>query len=335
MSTATPIRFQVLALSGGGFRGAYTARFLADIEEELGGRRIANCFDLIAGTSIGGILALALALEIPANEMVDLFDKHGEEIFRKRVSLLKILKSPYSPKPLQRLLEADGLFGQRLLGACKHPVIVPSINYTKGEPVLFKTPHHTTLKRDHKHRLVDISLATSAAPSYFPRHRFDNSQYVDGGLYANAPGLLALHEAEHFLGADPHQVWLMSIGTMSSKFTVNPKQGSRGGAMDWGHNRPHKMPERLFGLAISVQETLSRKMLEHELGERYLHIDDIPTNDAAKVLALDAADKYAKEALFGTAAERSKDCIGKSTFQAFLAHSPAKPVFFYGENANV
>ena len=86
MPASTPVatggRFQVLALSGGGFRGLYTAQVLADLETEIGGP-IARHFDLISGTSVGGILALAVAMEIPARKIVELFVKHGEEIFKK------------------------------------------------------------------------------------------------------------------------------------------------------------------------------------------------------------------------------------------------------------
>ncbi|WP_457825796.1 patatin-like phospholipase family protein, partial [Staphylococcus aureus] len=72
--------------------------------------------------------------------------------------------------------------------------MIPAINYSSGLPQIFKTAHHKDFKRDHTFRLVDIALATSAAPGYFPRHCFNNNQYVDGGLYANAPGMLAVHE---------------------------------------------------------------------------------------------------------------------------------------------
>ena len=88
-------RFQILALSGGGFRGLYTAKIHADLEEEIGAP-IATRFDLIAGTSIGGILALAIASRIPAKTMVDLFVEHGEEIFKRRFSLMGMLRAPYS-----------------------------------------------------------------------------------------------------------------------------------------------------------------------------------------------------------------------------------------------
>jgi len=226
-------RFQILALSGGGFRGLYTAKILADIEDQIGAP-IASKFDLIAGTSIGGILALAVALEIPAQKMVDLFEKHGEDIFKPRFNFFGTLRSAYSPEPLKRLLQDESLFGQQPLGECKHPVIVPAINYSRGEPQLFKTPHHLDFIRDHKFALVDVALATSAAPMYFPRHTFNNNQYVDGGLYANAPGQLAVHEAQQFMGQSIESIYVLAVGTMSSKFTANPGRNRAGGTFDWG-----------------------------------------------------------------------------------------------------
>lgn len=324
--------FHVLALSGGGHRGLYTAKVLADIEEEIQAP-IATKFDLIAGTSIGGILALALAMEIPAQQMVDLFVEHGEQIFRRRWSFAGIVRAQYSANHLREQLESAEVFGNRLLGACKRPVMVPSINYGTGEPIVFKTAHHPDFKRDHKHRLVDIALATSAAPAYFPRHTFNGGQYVDGGLYANSPGLLALHEAQCFFLKEEQDVRLLSIGTMSSKFTVDPRRNRQGGTYDWGGWKPTNMPKRLFGLSISAQEVLTDKMLRHRLKERYWRIDDDLFDERARAVALDKADRYAREALLGAAVERSKQCISDPRFVAFLEHSPSKPAFFHGEHA--
>lgn len=333
MENVSPYRFQILALSGGGFRGLYTAKILADLEEEIG-EPIARRFDLIAGTSVGGILALAIAMEIPASRIVDLFVKNGEQIFKRRLSLRGILRAPFSMTPLQNLLSDDLLFGDQMLGGCMHPVIIPSINYSTGKPVIFKTPHHPDFKRDHLHRAVDVALATSAAPAYFPRHTFNNNQYVDGGLYANAPGLLGLHEAQTFFKQDIGQIHLLSVGTMSSKFTVDPRKNRAGGTLDWGGINPANMPKRLFGLSISVQESLSKNMLEHSLQERYFHVDDDLTDQRAQSVALDKADKSAREVLLGAAAERSKICIGNTQCQSFLRHLPRSSIFYYGENKN-
>lgn len=325
-------RFQVLSLSGGGFRGLYTAKVLADLETETGGS-IARHFDLIAGTSVGGILALAIAMEIPARKIVELFVEHGEEIFQKRFSLGGVFRAPYSSEPLAKLLGSDDLFGSHLLGHCLHPVIVPSINYSTGKPVLFKTPHHANFKRDHTHRLVDVALATSAAPGYFPRHSFGSNQYVDGGLYANAPGILANHEALTFFERSQEDVWMLAVGTMSSLFTVDPRVNRAGGTLDWGGLNPAETPKRLFGLTISVQESLTNFILKHRLGARYQQLDDDLTERRVGAVGLDKATAAAREVLMGTGAERSKFAIGDPSIREFFSHKPQSTAFFYGPHA--
>lgn len=328
-SPAADPPFHILALSGGGFRGLYTARILADLEQHVG-EPLARRFDLLAGTSIGGILALALAMEIPAAKMVHLFESHGEEIFRRRFALFGILRASYSQDKLRELLEADDLFGQQRLEAARHRVLVPSINYSSGRPVVFKTPHHVDFFRDQQHRLVDIALATSAAPGYFPRHVFDNNQYVDGGLFANAPGLLAVHEALCFLGQSREALRLVAIGTMSSKFTVDPSGNREGGTFDWGGWNPTVMPKRLFGLAISAQESLTDFQLRHRLHPgHYFHIDEDLTDERARAVALDKADAAAREVLLGAAAESSKTWLGKPEFRAVLQHRAHRPTFSF------
>ncbi len=106
MNEAAQSRFQILALSGGGFRGLYTAKLLADFEDEISAP-IATRFDLIAGTSIGGIIALALALEVPASRIVALLTEYGEEIFKRRWSLAGIWRAPFSSRRLAELLSGS------------------------------------------------------------------------------------------------------------------------------------------------------------------------------------------------------------------------------------
>ena len=333
-ATRADYPFRILSLSGGGYRGLFTARILADLEERIGAP-IATRFDLIAGTSIGGILALALSMEVPAKRMLALFEEHGDDIFKKRRSFLGYLRSPYTQTSLATLLETDALFGQRSIGACKHRVIVPAINHTTGRPVLFKTPHHPSFSADYKHRLVDVALATSAAPGFFPRHTFNNCQYIDGGLFANAPGLLALHEAEHFLGQERPNLHVMAIGTMSAKFTVDPHRNRDGGALDWGGWKPANMPKRLFGVSISAQETLVHHLLGHAIAPgQYYHLDEDLTDERARAVALDKTDQAAREILLGSAAECAKRALGNSSVLALLDHAAPKPTFHHGEHAS-
>ena len=185
----------------------------------------------------------------------------------------------------------------------------------------------------HTFRLVDIALATSAAPAYFPRHTFNHNQYVDGGLYANAPGLLALHEARTFFDQDDETVQMVSIGTMSSKFTADPRRNRSGGTYDWGGINPANMPKRLFGLSISVQESLSNFMLKHRLGDRYVSLDEPLTDERARAVALDKTNAAAREVLLGAASEKSKAFLGTDSCQAFLQHKCSTPNFYYGPHA--
>lgn len=323
------IQGQVLALSGGGYRGLYTAKILASLEASVG-HPIARHFDLIAGTSIGGIIALGLACELPAANLVGLFEEHGNTIFKKR-SWLGYFKSKYSSDGLARLLRSEDVFGTRTLADCKHRVIVPAVSYTTGDPVMFKTAHHPSFQIDHKRQLVDVALATSAAPSYFPRHVFEHTQFVDGGLIANAPGLIALHEMEHVLKVPASAVRLLSIGTMSSKFTVDPGRNRDGGAWDWGDGNPIGMSRRLFGLAISAHETLTYYMLRQRLSDdRYMHVDDTLTDQSARSVALDKTDEAAREILLSRALQRAKVVIGDPKFQSWMNHQASPAVFYHG-----
>lgn len=330
----SPVKpFQILALSGGGYRGLYTAQVIADIEKDIG-RPIAKHFDLIAGTSVGGILALALALEIPAHHIVDLFKNNGSKIFKKQPSLFGYLKASYTQAKLKELLSSTDLFGNKQLAACCHPVIVPSLSYSTGQPVVFKTPHHPNFKVDHTYSLVDIALATSAAPAYFPRHIFNDTQYVDGGLYANSPGILALHEAQNFFNVnDLTNIRLLSIGTMSSRFTVDPRRNRAGGVADWGKWNPISMPKRIFGLTLSAQEVLVNFMLKHALKGNYTRIDSDLDDERARAVALDKTDAAAQEVLLAAAKQASKESISNADVKRFLEHSPSKPIFYYGEQS--
>ena len=334
MSVPSPMhRFQVLALSGGGYRGLFTARILADLEASIGAP-IATRFDLLAGTSIGGILALALALEIPAAKMVALFERHGDQIFKKRFSLGGLWRAPYTQSDLLALLNDSDFFGEKTIAACRHPVLVPAINYTTGRPVVFKTPHHPSFVTDHQHRMTDVALATSAAPGYFPRHVFNHCQYIDGGLFANAPGLLGIHEAQHFLGQLKANLHVVAIGTMSAKYTVDPRRNSDGGTHDWGGWWPPNTPKRLFGVAISAQESLVDNLLRHQIpAGQYHHLDEDLTDERARAVALDKTDAAAQQVLLGSAAERAKSCLGDPGFRAVLNHIAPVATFYHGPYA--
>jgi len=312
--------FNILALSGGGFRGLYTATVLAALEKQAG-KPVAQCFDLICGTSIGGVIALALGLEKPAEEIAAIIEKRGPEIFpngnkswsRYLSKVRRYLVAEYSNAPLKRV--ADELYGDSTMRDSRHWLIIPTVNYSTGKPQFFKTPHHNTFRADRKRKMSEVALATSAAPIFFPVYQSEetSSCYVDGGLVGNAPGMFGIHEAMHFCKRDIADINLLSIGTMGGEFRMDSSKGPNKGILQWS--------EKVFLLTISSQEKVADFMLRHQLGERYSLIDELPTHEQAPNIGLDIADKAAIQTLKSMGEESAKAFIGKSEASVFLSHS--------------
>ena len=174
---------KVLAIDGGGIKGVFPASFLATVEDSLKSP-VADYFDLIVGTSTGGIIALGLGLGMSAAEICDLYERMGPEVFVKRGPLHKVssaLFAKYSREPLKTFLSEA--FGDRQLGEASTRLVIPSVNFETGEIHIYKTSHHPKLERDYKEKVVDVALATAAAPAYFPAHTDSNGlPLIDGGI---------------------------------------------------------------------------------------------------------------------------------------------------------
>lgn len=322
--------YHVLALSGGGYRGLYTATVLAELEAVLG-RPIASHFDLICGTSAGGMLALGLAAEIPACDLKALFEVEGSRIFGRRSLARKLLGFWWTAKHdsagLQEVLTER--FQGMTMGELKHRVLVPTVNYSTGRGQFFKTPHHPSFELDHRMKIVDVALATAAAPVYFPLARNERGVFADGGLVGNAPGLFGLHEVTTFLAPKQDDVLIrvLAIGTMTIGATV------RGGAsLDRGFG---KWRGGLFDLVISAQESSVDYMLRQRLGDNYLQIDDKATPDQSKdVKALDRVSIGATNTLKHRGNHAAQRALGDPLFHPFRAHQAAAPIFYHGPNKN-
>lgn len=309
-------RFYTLALSGGGYKGLYSAHILTRLEEDLG-CPIAQKFDLLSGTSIGGIITLALALEIPAKDIEQLFLTKGKRIFRKRTWISKglLLSSKYSNAGLKEVL--TDLFGDRTIGDLKHRVIIPTINYTEGKPQIFKTPHNIKLKNDKKLKLVDVALATSAAPTFFPIFSTNDGDFVDGGLVANHPGYFALVEAESYLNQPLDNIYQLHVGTISQKFTSSSsKYILRSSFWSWKEN--------IFNLIFSCQEQSADNLLHFYLKDRYISIDSLSVDQQAKQIKLDKVNDKSSRILIQKADDAYKCFSGEYTEQLNILkkHTP-------------
>ena len=233
--------FKILSLDGGGIRGLYTACLLQKIEYELlDSGNVGQYFDLIAGTSTGGIIAVGLGFSVPTNKIVDLYLRQGEAIFppkiyeRSKSSWRQFFRDALAPRYDHRPLEAAlyGVFGERTLGESKSRLVIPSCMIPKSEVAVFKTDHHTDYKRDHKMFAWEVCRATSAAPTFFAGHERNGRMFVDGGLWANNPIMVAVTEALSCFDLVPSQIQVLSIGTGNKPYNISLKK-ARGGWFQW------------------------------------------------------------------------------------------------------
>lgn len=254
--------FRILSLDGGGIRGAYGAAFLAEIERRIR-RPVADHFDLIAGTSTGGIIATVLAMGLPAASVEAFYLERGPEIFSRpcrgaplwarMVAFLGrrfvpgldaqwLTACKYRADALRSALEAA--VGDRTLDAATRRLIVPAVNLARGEPVVFRTPHLPGSARHRNCRAVDVALATTAAPTYFPHAEIEpGSAYCDGGLWASNPAVVAYAEACRIsaqctrAGVDPvfepKDTSILSIGTGQRCYFIAPPGDQAGLAFWW------------------------------------------------------------------------------------------------------
>lgn len=321
-TTVTP--FQALSLTGGGYRGLFTARALQVIEEHIG-TPIGQRFDLTCGTSIGGIVALAVAFEVKMSQVVEVFEEYGAAIFPpheppsgrlgKCLDLwLHARKPRYSTLPLReavtKLIDKDAT-----LNDARHAVAIPAVNVTQGRPQVFKTRHKAEWTRDWKFKAVDVALATAAAPTFFELAEVGGNLYADGGLFANAPDLVALHEAEHFFDVPAEAVRILSVGTTTKSYSVSFGAGRHFGIADWMED------QRLFSVTISAQQQFVDQLLQHKLQDRYFRLDHEPSHEQAKDLGLDIATDAARRTLKALAKKATTDVLG-SKLQPYLAHQP-------------
>jgi uncharacterized protein len=296
--------FQILALSGGGYRGLFTSSILTKLEEQAK-KPLAECFDLIAGTSIGGVIALGLALGKSAESIRKMFLDHGEEIFtrgeppRWRVGRWKARWSQwhhpkYDGTVLREKIEA--VVGKNTrLGDARTRLLIPSVNMTKGSVQMFKTSHNPAFMNDYKLLAADVAMATAAAPLYFPMAKIENSNFIDGGVFANAPDMCALHEAVHFLDQKTDDISILSVGTTTSKFSLPSSLGRDFGQKLWLKN------DRLISTILSSQQQLIDFMLKHQLGDRYVRFDAQPSPEQTSDLGLDLATGNRRDTLLGLA----------------------------------
>jgi patatin-like phospholipase/acyl hydrolase len=208
---------RVLAIDGGGIRGLIPALVLTELERRAG-RRTFELFDLIAGTSTGGILACALCAPdpLPASELVKLYVDEGPKIFDRSIfqrvrSAEGLLDEKYDDAALDRALER--FLEHKRLSETRPDLLVPSYDTDQPGPYFFKTTKARETPGTDDFPLSVVARATSAAPTYFEAVESDDRALIDGGVFATNPAMCALAEVLNREDVSPRNVVLLSLGT--------------------------------------------------------------------------------------------------------------------------
>lgn len=239
---------KVLSIDGGGIRGVIPAVILEHIERTTG-KPIANLFDMIVGTSTGGILACGLATpgaggkpKLSAADMVDLYAKRGKDIFERSfwrgvTSVGGLTEESYDHRPLERLLKQ--YLGDATLAKTLLPIVITAYDIERRQPYFFKTTKAQKSK-DRDHFLRDAARATSAAPTFFQPEvvrsmakRSTRRALIDGGVFVNNPSMCAYVEAQELPDAKDQEMLMLSIGTGVATRKIAYEDAKGWGALGW------------------------------------------------------------------------------------------------------
>jgi uncharacterized protein len=288
---------RILTIDGGGIKGTFPAAFLARLEERIGAP-ISSYFDLIAGTSTGGILAIGLGMGMSARSLLRFYEEHGPEIFAggrfwREVRALVLAK--YSNAPLHRVLKHR--FGDRKLGESTTRLMIPCLNVTQGKVHVFQTSHHPTLTEDMHERAVDVAMASAAAPTFFPSFRWSNGDvFVDGSMWARNPVGMAAVEAVGRLQWRAEEIRILSLGCTAKSMHAAFGQAAAGGKGYWGGRIHDLFMKAHSSSALHTACLLVGHQNVHRInpdpGERRFDLDDSRKIPALAAFGQEQADLH-------------------------------------------
>ncbi len=273
---------RVLSIDGGGIRGIIPARLLGEIEQRTA-KPTSALFDLIAGTSTGGILALAMVqpgsertAAHSALEMVEFYQTLGRSIFSKTLwhrfsSADGLLSSRYPDAPIESVLTK--FFGDTRLKEALTPVFIPSYELERRTPFFFRSTM-AQQSPEYDFAMNVVARSTSAAPTYFPPELVrgadgkTNFLLIDGGVFANNPAACAFVEAKaHF--SSTADITLVSLGTGAPQATALMTNPANWGMAQWA--RPI-LDTVLDGISDTVDYQLSQLLPPQNGTDRYFRI---------------------------------------------------------------
>jgi patatin-like phospholipase/acyl hydrolase len=259
--------FRILSLDGGGIRGTYTAAVLVELQAQLK-QPIADYFDLIVGTSTGGIIALGLGCDIPIERILAIYKESGAKVFSPARTgwggwIDRMVAPKFDNSVLERCLR--DVFAERRFSDISRSVAVTSFDAASAHPIVFKTRYHASLNGYGDMSVVEVALATSAAPTYFPAARTGSGVMIDGGVWANCPVMVGITEALTLFDKTSREIRMLSVGT-----TTNPefieKPARDGGIFHWVKSIPGVVMH-----ASKIAAIEQAKKLSHE----FVRVDEV------------------------------------------------------------
>jgi patatin-like phospholipase/acyl hydrolase len=313
----------VLSLGGGGYRGLFTIEFLTLLEEQTG--PLKDRLSLVVGTSVGSINALGLAAGLESDKIRDAMVDLGKMVFPpERVPFAGMIKQVLSHRrdPTALKLALSKMLGSMTLGQTVVPALVTAVDITAGQPRVFRTKRFGG--RDDGLPLVDVALASAAAPTYFPPHYIEPKYYADGGLFANAPDLTAAVEATTSMGWRKEKIRLLCIGaTLSNDALASSERTGALTGIDWGDPREPILLQQIMGSQVRYSRDCARRIVG---ANRYIAVDPIPSSKQQSVLGLDVATDTAIKTLRSIAIDAFNQFVDEhSDFIALLKASPKPP----------
>lgn len=341
--------YRVLTLDGGGMRGLYSANFLNTLAMRFDKKfsdgvvpDIGKAFNMICGTSTGAILACGLAAGIPIKDIIDLYNSTGTEIFPNPLPKHTIkqplwyIKHTYKSSAKGQRLKNKlyEVFGDKTIGETYSErgiaLCIPCVDATNNKAVVFKSEHNKGKHRDNKCKLVDVCMASSAAPLYFPMYEMANPEnatevkrYIDGGLWANNPILLGLVEALGLVNEAGTSI--LTLGKPIQVLSVGTNDQPSGdappieGQNDWGIWHWIK-DTRILNSMFSSQATgytFMANFLSTTLKRIHLDVEVVRFQESPKALTqynkigLDKADKEAINTLLNLSTTEAENYHSK------------------------
>jgi uncharacterized protein len=317
--------FRILSIDGGGIKGIFPAAILAKLEERyLGGQSVAPYFDLIVGTSTGGIIALGLGSGLTGKDMLSIYLEKGQRIFppgrfaRLWTSFRALSLYRYDRYALTEAL--DTALGTRTLATAGSRLCIPAFEGHHGEVYIFKTPHHPTYRLDGSASMTTIGQATSAAPTYFQSVDSGGYRFIDGGVWANNPIMIGLVDALACYAVDPSRVHILSLGCGRNAATVTSRQAV-GGLVSW---------RKIIVAAMDLQS-------QNAMGQACLLTSpELVLRLEPMVSAPIGLDDWSRASTeLPPQAIRVLEAMGDAIRRQFLAEPATNPTFYWPPKTNV